>query len=78
MEKLNCICPNCGFSGCTKTITKGSFSVELILWLFFLLPGVIYSVWRLASRYEGCPSCGAANLVPVNSPRGKQLLSEGK
>lgn len=45
MEKL--ICPNCGFSGCPKTITKGSFSVELILWLFFILPGVDYSVWRL-------------------------------
>lgn len=43
-------CPRCGFDGYTKTVTPGSFAMELFLWLLFLLPGFIYSIWRLTAR----------------------------
>jgi len=70
------ICPNCGTTGLPKTFTKGSILMELCLWLLFLIPGLIYSLWRISSRYKGCRQCGATNLVPLDSPRGKQLASE--
>jgi hypothetical protein len=44
-------CPNCGTWGSPKTYTKGSFALEVLLWLCLLVPGLLYSVWRLASRY---------------------------
>lgn len=69
------ICPNCGSIGNPRTYTKGAFLVEVTLWLLCLLPGLIYSMWRLTSRYRGCPSCGAANMVPVDSPHGRKLLA---
>lgn len=70
------ICANCGYQGSPATVTKGSFLIEVILWLCFLIPGLIYSIWRLTSRYDACPKCEAPNMIPLNSPRGKKLQEE--
>lgn len=70
------ICPNCGYRGKPTTKTKGSILIEIILWLAFIVPGLIYSLWRSGSRYKACPSCGHTAMVPLDSPRGKQLLAE--
>jgi hypothetical protein len=67
------ICRACGHAGPAKKITKGSIFIEIIAWLMFLLPGVIYSLWRHGSRYQGCASCGSKDIVPADSPIGKQL-----
>jgi rubredoxin len=50
-------CPNCQYEGKGKYITKGSFMLELILWLCFVIPGLIYSVWRLSNKKWICPQC---------------------
>ena len=76
MAKTSMICPNCGAVGVPKTHTPGHFAIELLLWCFFLLPGLIYSVWRLAGRKKVCASCEAENMVPLNSPRGRKLQEE--
>lgn len=70
------VCTACGYVGEPKTITKGSMGVEIILWLCFLVPGLIYSVWRLSSRHEGCPSCGGQAVIPCASPMGQKFLRE--
>jgi hypothetical protein len=74
MSKL--ICSNCGTIGKPKTITKGSILIEIALWLCFLIPGLIYSIWRHTTRTNGCRSCSGANLIPLNSPIGKKLVNE--
>lgn len=68
MAQPDMYCRNCGTVGRPKRITKGSFLIELILWLCFLLPGLIYSIWRITTRYGVCPSCGAPNMIPASSP----------
>jgi len=72
------ICTNCYYRGEPKTITKGSIWIEIALWLFFLLPGIIYSVWRLATRTKACPSCGQETLIPEESVRGQELVKKRK
>lgn len=72
----NEICPNCGYMGQAKKITKGSILIELVLWLCFIIPGLIYSIWRLTTKHLACPSCGATNMVPIDSPRGKKLQQD--
>jgi tellurite resistance protein TehA-like permease len=67
-------CTNCGTVGRPVTVTKGSIALELLLWLCFLLPGILYSVWRLSSRYRACPSCRAGNMIPTDSPRARERL----
>ena len=75
MAKEN-ICSNCGYVGKSKSVTKGSTLIELFLWLLFIIPGLLYSLWRLSSRYQACPKCGASHMVPLDTPRGRKLQQE--
>lgn len=59
-------CPNCKYEGKGKFINKGSFGVEIILWLLFLLPGLVYSVWRLCNRIVICPDCRFEHVKKIN------------
>lgn len=61
-------CTVCGTVGYPARITKGHVLMELALWICFLVPGLIYSLWRLVSRYDGCGACGSAAIVPLDSP----------
>lgn len=61
-------CMTCGSDTLPKTTTKGSMGIEIVLWLCFLLPGLIYSIWRLSSRHDACAACGSATLVPIGTP----------
>jgi hypothetical protein len=74
--KKQLICSACGQVGDGKTKIKGNGLIELILWLCFIIPGIIYSIWRSSSRYKACPSCGSTNLIPADSPIGKKLLAD--
>jgi len=68
------ICSACGQVGEGKTKIKGNGLIEVILWLCFIIPGIIYSIWRSSSRHKICSACGATNLIPIDSPIGKKLL----
>lgn len=74
--KQQFICTSCGYVGFPTTTTKGSFLIELALWFCFLLPGLIYSIWRLSSRYSSCPKCKGQNMIPADSPIGQKLMTE--
>jgi hypothetical protein len=50
--------------------------IELILWICFIVPGLIYSFWRLSSRYNACGCCGSVALVPLDSPVGRTLVQQ--
>lgn len=69
------ICPECGHMGNEVRFTKGSFGIELLLWLCGIVPGLIYSVWRLSTKRNGCSQC-KGNMIPTTSPRGKALLEQ--
>ena len=75
MAKKEMICSTCGHVGKPKRITKGNFLIEVILWLAFIVPGVIYSIWRMTTKYDACPSCKGAAMIPVDSPVGKKLMA---
>ena len=73
---MNTICSNCGHVGEPRVKTRGSLVMEIVLWLAFIVPGLIYSVWCLTSKYESCELCGNATLLPLDSPLGKRLADE--
>ena len=68
------VCALCGYLGRPKLEAKGSFAVELVLWLLFCAPGLIYSIWRVSGRRKICPKCSAQSIIPASSPRGRQLV----
>lgn len=69
------LCLQCGTIGSTKRMMKGSILTELFLWIFFIVPGLIYTIWRHCTVYQGCRQCGSANVIPTDSPRARELGS---
>lgn|GEM_PF-941358 len=57
-ESYAICCPNCNFKGVVKKSMRGSSGVELLLWICFILPGMLYSTWRLTTSSVKCPQCG--------------------
>jgi len=72
-QKPSHICTQCHYSGLAAL--RGSGGIEFILWCFYLLPGLIYSVWRRGRNSNIiCLECGGKTMIPIKSPRGRDLL----
>jgi hypothetical protein len=69
-------CTNCGTVARPRQQIKGSFLIEVMLWLCFLVPGIIYSIWRLTTKAIVCPRCGAPNMIPTASPKARAALAK--
>jgi hypothetical protein len=70
------LCVRCKTIASPKNAVKGSMAMELFLWICFIIPGLIYSIWRDQARYKKCSACGCSELIPPNSPRGKEVLEK--
>ena len=46
-------------------LKKGNGWIELVLYLMYIVPGIIYSIWRRSGAPNVCPLCRAASLVPA-------------
>lgn len=71
--KHEVFCKTCGHIGKPATKAKGNIGTEALLWLLFIVPGVIYSIWRLTTKHEACQKCGGTELIPPDSPLAKKL-----
>jgi hypothetical protein len=71
-NQMSHICTTCGTVGRPKKETPGVFCIEVVLWVCGILPGLIYSLWRITSKRTVCPSCGGA-VIPTDSPVGRKL-----
>ena len=70
------VCTDCGHLGDPVTLTRGNLQTEVLLWLALIAPGVLYSVWRLTTRSQGCALCHGRHVIPAASPIGRKLLAE--
>ena len=70
------VCKDCGYVGPARKNTRGSACVCIALWLFFIVPGILYWLWMISSIHNECPKCGGDSLIPVDSPMGKKLVEE--
>ena len=66
----------CGHISSPKTAIKGNGLIEIFLWFFFIIPGIIYSIWRSSSRYKVCRKCHGTNLIPLDTPVGQKILQD--
>jgi hypothetical protein len=69
-------CQRCGTVATPTRRTKGSFLIEVFLWLMLLIPGLIYSLWRLTSKAWVCPKCGSEDIIPLDSPKARAALEQ--
>ena len=72
------LCTSCHSQVSAKLKNKGSMGLEFLLWLFFIVPGFIYSLWRLTNKERLCPQCGSKDLIPMDSPRAQAILKQAQ
>jgi hypothetical protein len=69
------LCTRCGSVARPKVIVPGTFALEIILWVLFILPGLAYTLHRLASKYTACPLCGEPHMIPLSTPRARAMTA---
>ncbi len=69
------VCKNCEAIGQTASKMPGHTLIEVALYLFWIFPGVIYSIWRRKSVKHVCSVCGSDQLLPARSPVAQQILN---
>lgn len=69
-------CTSCGSVGNSKRHVPGSIFIEIVLWLCFLIPGLIYSIWRYAASKKACRVCSQPTLIPARSPIAQKMLRD--
>ena len=47
-------------------LKKGNGWIELVLYFFWIAPGIIYSIWRRSGPPPVCPVCRSHALVPAS------------
>jgi len=78
-SKEQFICTSCGYIGCP--IIKLFGFLEIILWLFFLPIGLIYTCWEIANpdKCRICPGCKKkGTMIPASTPLGRKLVNQMK
>ncbi len=75
MSKL-IICRDCGTVGTPKTKTQGHLLIEIILWCCWLIPGLIYTIWRHTTRSKVCSECGSKDIVGRHTPVGQKIAAD--
>jgi hypothetical protein len=70
------VCGNCGYVVEPVKVVRGNLATEIILWFFFLIPGLCYSVWRVGGKDMVCPSCNSSQIIPIDSPKGKEMAKK--
>jgi hypothetical protein len=71
------LCTRCGETAAPNTRIAGSDRLELALWLLFLVPGLLYCVWRHIHRRRACPACGSSDLVRESRASRSRSLQNG-
>jgi hypothetical protein len=71
-------CTECGYAGPAENPQGGDVVqsiLVLILFLTFIVPGVIYSIYLYRGKRR-CPRCRKVALIPADTPRGIQIYRE--
>jgi hypothetical protein len=64
-DSVRYYCTHCRTHSNTA-VRKGNGWIEVVLYFFAIIPGLIYSIWRRSGKLNGCPTCGNATLVPAS------------
>jgi len=68
------LCLECGCQREPIMANRGMLIIELFMWLLYILPGVIYSIWRRVRKQEICPNCRTPSVVLTSSSRAMKMM----
>ena len=59
LEDVIVRCSECGYEGPAEPKAPGKAWLEAVFWIAFVVPGLLYHLWRLLGRRYICPRCKA-------------------
>ncbi len=68
------ICMECGCQRDPVKAKRGLLVVEIFMWLLYIVPGVIYSIWRRVRKHEICSKCRMPSIVLTSSSRAMGMM----
>jgi hypothetical protein len=69
------LCTQCGTVAVSRQVTPGSGWITFVLFWFFIVPGLIYWIWRHTSTYQVCSQCGSKSLIPPTAPLAQTVIA---
>ena len=63
------VCMECGCQRDPIDAKRGLLVIEIFMWLLYIVPGVIYSIWRRVRKHQVCPNCLNPSIVLTSSSR---------
>jgi hypothetical protein len=69
------LCTQCGSVTSPRRVMPGSILITVVLICFFVVPGIVYWLWRHTSTYLVCGKCGSRSIVPPDSPYGRDAIA---
>ena len=58
--------------------TRGSLLLEGALWVAFIVPGFLYTLWRQPARGRTCRTCGHVSMIPLHTPMAAKVVGEAR
>jgi len=68
-------CATCGHVGKVRLKNRGSVIVLLAMFCLFIIPGLFYLLYMLTGNYKVCRTCGAREVIGLDTPRGRELAA---
>ncbi|MDH5762415.1 MAG: hypothetical protein OEZ51_05490 [Nitrospinota bacterium] len=68
------VCMECGCQRDPIDAKRGLLVIEIFMWLLYILPGVIYSIWRRVRKQQICPNCRNPSVVLTSSSRAMAMM----
>ena len=68
------VCMECGCQRDPINANRGLWVIEIFMWLLYILPGVIYSIWRRVRKQQVCPNCQYPSVVLTSSSRAMGMM----
>lgn len=69
------VCKHCEEIGQVDLKMPGNGWVEFVLYLCYIAPGIIYSVWRRKGKKQVCGACRSDQLVAAKTRMGQQIIA---
>lgn len=66
-------CENVAFG---ESSQRGHVLITILLFLLFIVPGVIYLIYRTHTKGVQCEHCHSKNLMPITAGKVKRLLGD--
>ena len=68
------VCMECGCQRDPINAKRGLLVIEIFMWLLYIFPGIIYSIWRRVRKQQVCPNCRNPSVVLTSSSRAMGVM----